>query len=177
MNKRTIYVARDKNGTLAIFNLKPILDPDSGEWIAKDGKFTEIDNREYRYVTFENSPVEYSISDGNDFDKYETTTTNVCVGDVYKYKHGVFYVGSIEGSNLCYIDSIQFDGNGNVVIHENIIFYIDDFDTFEELERVNSDTFQEIMFNAKAYVEATRVEEKSKQMLNDLFENLKGFRI
>ena len=107
----------------------------------------------------------------------EMTTTNVCVGDVYKHKHGVFYVGSIEGSNLCYIDSIQFDGNGNVVIYENIIFYIDDFDTFEELERVNSDTFRDIMFNAKAYVEATRVEEKSKQMLNDLFENLKGFRI
>lgn len=109
----------------------------------------------------------------------EVTMTNacVCVGDVYKHKHGVFNVRSIEGSNLCYIDSIQFDGNGNVVIWENIIFYIDDFDTFEELEHVNSDTFQEIMFNAKAYVEATHIEEKSKQMLNDLFENLKGFRI
>lgn len=107
----------------------------------------------------------------------EMTTINVCVGDVYKYKDGVFYVGSTDGSNLCYIDLIQFDGYGNVAINENIIYYIDDFDTFEELERVNSDTFRDIMLNAKAYVEATRVEEKSKQMLNDLFENLKGFRI
>ena len=100
----------------------------------------------------------------------EMTTTNVCVGDVYKHKHGVFTIGYTDGNNICYIDAVQFDCDGNISVLEKALFYIDDFDTFEDLERVNSDTFKEIMEKAK-------LEMYSRQRLNYLFENLKGFRI
>ena len=102
----------------------------------------------------------------------EMTMTNacVCVGDVYKHKYGVFTIRYTNGDNICYIDAVQFDSDGNVGVLEGIMFYIDDFDTFEDLERVNSDTFKEIMEQAK-------VEISSRSRLNYLFENLKGIKI
>ena len=102
----------------------------------------------------------------------ESMTPNacVCVGDVYKHKYGAFTIRYTNGDNICYIDAVQLDSEGNVGVLESIMFYIDDFDTFEDLERVNSDTFKEIMEQAK-------VEISSRSRLNYLFENLKGVKI
>ena len=55
------YVARDKKGTIAMFDVEPVLDPDSLEWISVNGKFKELDFREYIQVTFENSPMKFTI--------------------------------------------------------------------------------------------------------------------
>lgn len=63
-----IYVARDKKGTIAMFDVEPVLDPDSLEWISVNGKFKELDFREYIQVTFENSPMKFTIDSEIDFD-------------------------------------------------------------------------------------------------------------
>lgn len=63
-----IYVARDKKGTIAMFDVEPVLDPDSLEWISVNGKFKELDFREYIQVTFENSPMKFTVDCEIDFD-------------------------------------------------------------------------------------------------------------
>lgn len=59
--KYDIYVARDKKGTIAMFDVEPVLDPDSYEWISVNGKFKELDVHEYIQVTFENSPMKFTV--------------------------------------------------------------------------------------------------------------------
>lgn len=55
--KNSVWIARDKNGTLAIFENKPILDIDDAWYCKNDGDdFSIVNKNMFPEVTFENSP-------------------------------------------------------------------------------------------------------------------------
>lgn len=59
-----VWIARDKNGTLAIFEDEPILFND--EWFNSrpfEGNFSCIDNVMFPEITFENSPKQLIIKE------------------------------------------------------------------------------------------------------------------
>lgn len=62
--EKGVWIARDKNGTLAIFENKPILDYDNA-WYCEyiDEKFNTIDSELFPEVTFENSPKQLIIKE------------------------------------------------------------------------------------------------------------------
>lgn len=59
-----VWIARDKNGTLAIFENKPILDYDNA-WYCEhiDEKFSTINHEMFPEITFENSPKQLIIKE------------------------------------------------------------------------------------------------------------------
>lgn len=60
--EKSIWIARDKDGTLTIFDDKPILDCDN--WYNEDeyaGNFSIIASTFFPEITFENSPKELII--------------------------------------------------------------------------------------------------------------------
>lgn len=62
MKNNTVWIARDKNGTLAIFENKPILDYDNA-WYCEDVDegFNIINSEMFSEITFENSPKQLII--------------------------------------------------------------------------------------------------------------------
>ena len=60
--KNSVWIARDKNGTLAIFENKPILDYDDA-WYCEysDEVFNTINSEMFPEITFENSPKQLII--------------------------------------------------------------------------------------------------------------------
>lgn len=62
--EESIWIARDKNGNLAIFNDKPILD--DNEWYNSDpftGEYSYINKELFPDITFENSPKQLIIKE------------------------------------------------------------------------------------------------------------------
>lgn len=59
--ENSVWIARDKDGTLAIFKNKPILDTDN-DWYSK-GKFSIVNKDMFPEVTFENSPKQLIIKE------------------------------------------------------------------------------------------------------------------
>ena len=64
MENNTVWIARDKNGTLAIFENKPILDYDNA-WYCEDvdENFNTINSEMFPKITFENSPKQLIIKE------------------------------------------------------------------------------------------------------------------
>ena len=62
--ENNVWIARDKNGTLAIFENKPILDYDNA-WYCEyaDEAFSTINNELFPEITFENSPKQLIIKE------------------------------------------------------------------------------------------------------------------
>lgn len=62
--EKGVWIARDKNGTLAIFENKPVLDYDNA-WYCEytDEKFNTIDRKLFPEITFENSPKQLIIKE------------------------------------------------------------------------------------------------------------------
>lgn len=60
--EKGVWVARDKDGTLAMFKNKPILDIDN-DWYCEDcdGDFSIVNKDMFPEVTFENSPKQLII--------------------------------------------------------------------------------------------------------------------
>lgn len=62
-----IWIARDKDGTLGLYKLEPILDLDGESWALNSNagvmykEFIEIDKDLFPQVTFENSPQQVEI--------------------------------------------------------------------------------------------------------------------
>lgn len=59
-----VWIARDKNGSLAIFDSEPILD--DNEWFSSEpfaGEYSCINNEMFPEVTFENSPKQLIIKE------------------------------------------------------------------------------------------------------------------
>lgn len=54
----TLYVARDRDGSLFLYGEKPERDMESGTWI---GIFIKIDDNLYDYITWEDEPQRVSI--------------------------------------------------------------------------------------------------------------------
>ena len=64
MENNTVWIARDKNGTLTIFENKPILDYNNA-WYCEypDEGFSTINNEMFPEITFENSPKQLIIKE------------------------------------------------------------------------------------------------------------------
>ena len=60
--EKGVWIARDKNGTLAIFENKPILDYDNA-WYCEDVDegFSIVNSEMFPEITFENSPKQLII--------------------------------------------------------------------------------------------------------------------
>ena len=55
-----MWVARDEDGILCLYESKPYLDMDN-EWDSDDNDYLVIDESQFPEVTFENSPQEVEL--------------------------------------------------------------------------------------------------------------------
>ena len=63
--EKGVWIARDKDGTLAIFENKPIIDYDDDAWYGEDAdeEFSIINRDMFPEITFENSPKQLIIKE------------------------------------------------------------------------------------------------------------------
>lgn len=55
-----LWIARDEDGILCLYESKPYLDMDN-EWDSDDNDYLVIDESQFPEVTFENSPMEVEL--------------------------------------------------------------------------------------------------------------------
>lgn len=55
-----MWIARDEDGILCLYESKPYLDMDN-EWDSDDNDYLVIDESQFPEVTFENSPMEVEL--------------------------------------------------------------------------------------------------------------------
>ena len=56
-----LYIARDKDNSLILFECEPICDDINGEWYSKSGYVFGLPDFYFPEVTFENSPQEIEL--------------------------------------------------------------------------------------------------------------------
>lgn len=172
------YVARDKNGAVTMFDIEPILDSDSSEWISANGQFKELDSREYIQVTFENSPMRFTIDYEMDFDDNGTNVVELNVDDIFTYSNGIFRVVALNGS-LYYLDDIRFDSDWYVSEYNHSMTDIDIFNTFDDLKRVENKekAFTQFTMMKIRALKSIEMVKKSVEIVNELYneyKNIKG---
>ena len=168
------YVARDKNGAVTMFDVEPILDTDSSEWISSNGQFKELDPREYIQVTFENSPMKFTVDYEMDFDDDGTNVVEMNVGDIFTYSNGIFRVVAFNG-NLYYIDDIHFDSDCYVSEYNHSMTDVDIFNTFDDLKRVENKekAFTQFTTMKIRALKSIEIVKKSVEIVNELYNEFK----
>lgn len=172
------YVARDKNDTLAMYDVEPILDPDSSEWISANGKFREIDSHEYSQVTFENSPMKFTIVCDLEFDDGVKDDFEFNVGDIFTYSDGIIRIFNVvaSGGDLYYIDDICFNSDLNVGLYNHSMTAIDIVKTFKDLKRVENMSFTQFMKMKISALNAIEVAQMVADNVSELYNEYKSMK-